>query len=337
MAATGLKLPMSSNASADRPRAFVTRMLPDPILQTLQEAARISVWPEDRPPTPEELARGAADAEGLLCLLTDRIDSSFLDSAPHLRVVSQMAVGTDNIDVDECTRRGIPVGNTPGVLTETTADLAFGLILATARRIVEADRFLRAGKWQTWSPMLLTGPDVHHATLGIVGMGRIGFEVARRARGFQMRVLYHSRSRHEDAETEFGAEYRPLDDLLAESDFVSVHAPLTRETRGIIGRRQLRRMKRTAILVNTSRGPLVDEAALVDALRTQTIAGAGLDVFETEPLSLSSPLLQLPNVVLNPHIGSASVQTRTRMAEIAARNLIAGLESKPLPYSVNSP
>jgi glyoxylate reductase len=317
------------------PKAFITRTLPEEALAIARAAAEIEIWPEPGPPPAAELAVQLADADGLVCLLTDRIDETLLASAPKLRVVSQMAVGYDNIDVEACTRRGISVGNTPGVLTETTADLAFGLLLMTARRLSEAENFLRAGKWKTWSPMELTGPDVHHATLGIVGLGRIGYEMARRAAGFQMRLLYQSRSRHEQAEREFGAERVSLDELLERSDFVSLHMPLSAETRRMIGAAELAKMKPTAILINTARGAVLDQAALVEALRERRIAAAGLDVFEAEPLPADDPLLQLDNVVLLPHIGSASIATRTKMAVLAAENLTAGLRGEPLPHPVN--
>ena len=316
-------------------KVFITREIPEDALRIVRAAAEIEVWPDPGPPPRDVLIQKAADLNGLYCLLTDRIDTELLDRAPELRVISQMAVGVDNIDVSACTKRRIPVGNTPGVLTETTADLAFALILAAARRLVEADRFTRSGEWTTWSPMLLTGPDVHHATLGIIGMGRIGREVAKRARGFDMRVLYHYRRPYPESTGELGAEYASLNDLLEQSDFVSLHVPLTPETRHLIGREQLRRMKRTAILINTARGPVVDEAALYEALKEGIIAGAGLDVFEIEPLALTSPLLKLDNVVALPHIGSASVATRTKMAVLAAENLAAGLRGERLPYAVN--
>lgn len=316
-------------------RVYVTRELPKQALDIIESAAEMEVWPGDGPPPRDKLMRKVGDAEGLLCLLTDRIDSELLDHAPRLRVVSQMAVGYDNIDVQACTARGVKVGNTPGVLTETTADLAFGLLLATARRLVEAEQFLRAGKWTTWSPMLLTGVDVHHATLGIVGMGRIGYEVAKRARGFDMRVLYSDLRAHEPAERDLGAERLALDEVLKQSDFVTVHTPLLPETRHLLGAREFALMKPTAILINTSRGPVVDQAALVQALRDGTIRAAGLDVFEVEPLPMDDPLLTLDNVVLLPHIGSASVETRTKMAVLAAQNLVAGLRGDPLPNPVN--
>jgi len=316
-------------------KAFITRKLPEQALTVARTAAEIDIWPGEGPPPRATLAERIADCEGLLCLLTDRIDDELLRQAPRLRVVSQMAVGYDNIDVEACTRRGVAVGNTPGVLTETTADLAFGLLLMTARRLGEAENWLRAGKWKTWSPMELTGPDVHHATLGIVGMGRIGMEMARRAAGFQMRLLYHNRSRNDAAEREFGAEWAPLDALLERSDFVSVHTPLSPETRHLIGRRELQKMKPTAILINTARGAVVDQAALTEALRERRIAAAGLDVFETEPISPDDPLLSLDNVVVLPHVGSASIATRTKMAVLAAENLAAGLRGLALPHPVN--
>lgn len=315
-------------------KVFVTRQLPEEALQIVRAAAETEVWPGALPPPREVLLERVAAIDGLLCLLTDRIDAELLNRAPKLRVVSQMAVGFDNIDVAACAARGIQVGNTPGVLTETTADLAFALLLATARRLVEADRFTRAGQWQTWSPMLLTGPDVHHATLGIVGMGRIGYEVARRAHGFEMTVLYADPHPHPAAEHDFGARRVDLDALLAASDFITLHTPLSPETYHLIGAEEFVRMKPTAILINTSRGPVVDEAALYDALKNRRIAAAGLDVYEVEPLPMDSPLLQLDNVTLLPHIGSASVATRTKMAVLAAENLVAGLEGRPLPHPV---
>lgn len=317
-------------------KVFVTRQLPEEALQIVRAAADTEVWPGELPPPRATLLEKVADLDGLLCLLTDRIDVELLDRAPKLKVVSQMAVGYDNIDVAACAARGVAVGNTPGVLTETTADLTFALLLATARRIVDADRFTRSGAWKTWSPMLLTGPDAHHATLGIVGMGRIGYEVAKRARGFDMTVLYTDVRRHEAAERDFGARFTDLDTLLSESDFVTVHTPLTPETRHLMGAAQFARMKPTAIFINTSRGPVVDQAALYDALAHGRIAAAGLDVYEVEPLPNDDPLLALDNAVLLPHIGSASVATRTKMALLAAENLVAGLEGRPLPNPVKA-
>jgi glyoxylate reductase len=321
--------------SSNLPCVFVTRRLPDAAMEIIYSASAAEVWQEEMPPPRAVLLEKVRAAEGLLCLLTDRIDAELLDNAPNLRVVSQMAVGFDNIDVAACSARGIPVGNTPGVLTETTADLTFALLLATARRIVEADRYTRSGAWQTWSPMLLTGPDVHHATLGIIGMGRIGYEVARRAHGFEMNILYTDAQRSEAAEQNFGAQFADLGTLLSQSDFVTVHTPLTPQTRHLMGAQQFARMKPSAIFINTSRGPVVDQAALYEALKRRQIAAAGLDVFEVEPLPLTDPLLQLDNVVLLPHIGSASIATRTRMAVLAAENLVAGLQGLPLPHPVD--
>ena len=316
-------------------KAFVTRILPEAALRIVREAVEMEVWPEEMPPSPDVLRQKVREADGLLCLLTDRIDNALLDSAPKLRVVSQMAVGYDNIDVAACAARGIAVGNTPGVLTETTADLTFALLLATARNVVAAERFTRSGDWRTWSPMLLTGPDVHHATLGIIGMGRIGFEVARRARGFEMTLLYSGNRPNEAAERAFGARFVELDTLLRESDFVTIHTPLTASTRNLMGAAEFARMKSSAIFINTARGGVVDQAALTEALRTRKIAAAGLDVFAIEPLPLDDPLLTLENVTLLPHIGSASIATRTRMAVLAAENLVAGLQGRPLPHPVS--
>jgi lactate dehydrogenase-like 2-hydroxyacid dehydrogenase len=275
--------------------------------------------------------------DGLLSLLTDRVDDELLDAAgPALRVVSNFAVGFDNVDVPACTRRGIPVGNTPGVLTETTADLAFALLMAAARRVVEGADYVRAGKWKTWGPLLLLGPDVHGATIGIVGFGRIGREVAKRARGFDMRILYHdvNRASPED-EAALGAEHAELAQLLRESDFVSLHVNLTEETRGLLDAAAFEQMKPTAIVINTARGPVIDHDALRDALTRGRIGGAALDVTDPEPIPPDDPLVSMPNCLIVPHIASASGRTRGRMAEIAARNLLAGLTGEPLPHPVN--
>jgi glyoxylate reductase len=290
----------------------------------------MEVWPGPGAPSPRELARRAAEAEGLLCLLTDRIDAALLDACPRLRVVSSCSVGLDHVDLSAAGQRGIAVGHTPGVLAETTADLAFGLLLAAARRIVEADRFVRQGHWteaRSWEPELLLGRDVHGASLGVVGLGEIGRAVARRARGFSMRVRGWSRSGRRVE----GVETLELELLLERSDFLSVHLARTPETLGLLDARALARMPRGAFLVNTSRGGIVDEQALVDALRNGQLAGAGLDVYDCEPLPPHSPLLELENVVLTPHIGSASIATRSRMADLAVDNLLAGLEGRPLP------
>jgi lactate dehydrogenase-like 2-hydroxyacid dehydrogenase len=270
---------------------------------------------------------------GILSLLTDRIDAAVMDAAgPDLRVISNFAVGVDNVDVAEATRRGIPVGNTPDVLTETTADLAWALLMAAARRVVEGDRYVRAGLWRTWEPQLLLGQDVHGATLGIVGYGRIGRAVARRASGFAMRVLVTSR--HPIAEAD-EATTVGLESLIEASDFISIHTPLTAETRGMFDRAAFARMKPGAILINTARGPIVESDALAEALASGRLAAAALDVTDPEPIPPDSPLLEIPTCIVVPHVGSASVQTRNRMATMAAHNLIAGLKGEPLPHCVN--
>lgn len=319
-------------------RVFVTRTLPGRALDMLREAGHTpDLWEDELPPSPPTLAERLALADAALTLLTDRIDASLLAAAPRLRVIANMAVGYDNVDPAEAAEAGVWVTNTPGVLAETTADLAFALLLAAARRVVESDRDTRAGGWRTWSPTGFLGQDVHGAILGIVGMGEIGEAVARRARGFSMRILYTNRSPRPSLEAELGAERRPLDQLLRESDFVSVHVPLTPETRHMFGTREFGLMKPGAIFVNTARGGVVDQDALVGALREGSIAGAALDVTDPEPLPLSHPLFDLPNVIITPHIASASVATRSRMAEMAAENIIAVLAGREPPNAVNRP
>lgn len=319
-----------------KPRAYVTRKIPSEALDIVAASCDYRIWDSESEPVPRDaLEAEISDADGVLTLLTERVDKRLLDAAPRLKVVANMAVGYDNIDVAECTRRGIVVTNTPGVLTETTADLAFALILAAARRVTEAERYLRQGQWKTWSPMLLTGVDVHGATLGIVGLGRIGEAVARRARGFSMRVLYANRSARPEVEAALGIERRGLDELLKSSDFVSIHVPLNDSTRHLIGERELNLMKPTAVLVNTSRGPVVNERDLYRALKDRRIFAAGLDVFDTEPIRSDNPLLELDNVVLLPHIGSASIATRTQMAVMAARNLTQVLAGQTPQNPVN--
>ncbi len=277
----------------------------------------------------------AREAEGLLTLLTDRVDRELLARAPRLRAVSNMAVGYDNIDVAACTERRIAVGNTPGVLTETTADFAFALLMAAARRVVEADAFVRAGKWKTWDPGLLLGQDVHGATLGIAGMGQIGQAVARRARGFGMRILYTDEVARPQSEAETGAQRVDKDTLVREADFLTLHVPLTPHTRHFIGARELAMMKPTAWLINTSRGPVVDQRALAEALAAGRPAGAALDVTDPEPIPMDDPLLRLPNVILAPHIASASLATRSKMADMAVDNLLAALAGRRPPHCVN--
>lgn len=279
----------------------------------------------------------ARDVDGLLTLLTDKIDASVMQEAPKLKVISNLAVGYDNIDVTEATKRGIVVGNTPGVLTETTADFAFAMLMAAARRVSEADAFTRKGRWKTWGPMLLLGQDIHHATLGIIGLGRIGLELAKRAKGFDMRVIYYDEIRRsEEEEKQFGIEFIPeLPTLLPQSDFISLHVPLLPTTHHLFGAAQFSLMKPTAILINTSRGPVVDPKALYEALKSRQIFAAALDVTEVEPIPLEDPLLTLDNIIITPHIASGSVVTRTKMATLAVDNLIAGLRGQIPPHCVN--
>jgi glyoxylate reductase len=293
------------------------------------------LWEGELPPPRETLLAEAREAEGLLTLLTDRVDAELLGIAPRLRAVSNMAVGFDNIDVPACTARGILVGNTPGVLTDTTADFAFALLMAAARRVVEGDAFTRAGKWRTWDPGLLLGVDVHHATIGIAGMGQIGQAVARRAHGFDMRILYTDEILRPEIEAATGARRVEMETLLRESDFITLHVPLTPETRGLIGATQLAMMKPDAILINTSRGPVVDQRALVEALRQGRPGMAALDVTDPEPIAMDDPLLALPNVIIAPHIASGSRATREQMAEMAVDNLLAGLRGDLPPNCVN--
>jgi glyoxylate reductase len=299
-------------------RCFVTRRLPGDALERLAAAHEVDVWPERTPPSPEELRERAAGAEGLLCLLTDRVDAALLDAAPGLRVISNYAVGADNIDVAAAKARGIAIGYTPDVLTDATADLAFALLLAIARRLPEGIAAVRDGEWQTWEPDWLLGRDVHGATLAIIGPGRIGRAVAGRAEGFGMEVLLVGRD-------------EPLAPALARADFVSLHTPLTDETRRFVDDAFLGAMKTTAYLVNTARGGLVDQDALARALRERTIAGAALDVTDPEPLPPDHPLLEAPNLIVLPHLGSATEATRERMADLAVDNILAGLAGEALP------
>ncbi len=326
-----------SRASGGRPRVFVARRIPDDGLTRVLAETDADLWTDALPPPRDELLRRVRGVDGLLSLLTDRVDDELLDAAgPQLRVVSNFAVGFDNIDVPACTRRGIPVGNTPGVLTETTADFAFALLMAAVRRIPEGHDYVRAGHWKTWGPMLLLGPDVHHATLGIVGFGRIGKEMAKRAHGFDMTVLVHDAyppSAEEQAA--LGVTAVSQDELFARSDMISLHVNLTPDTRHLIDAVALARMKPTAVLVNTSRGPVVDQVALADALRRGVIAAAALDVTDPEPMAPDDPLLALPNCLVVPHIASATRATRGKMAQMAAANLLAGLRGERLPTPVN--
>lgn len=309
-----------------RPHVFVSRRVPTAAMEVIEAACECRVWDqEDVSVPPDRLRQELAEVDGALVMLSDRIDREILAGATRLKMIANMAVGFDNIDTGACIERGVMVSNTPDVLTETTADLVWALLMATARRLVEAQQLVERDEWQSWSPMLLAGQDVHGATLGIIGAGRIGQAVALRARGFGMRILYHNRSRHRDFESAAGAIYVERDVLLSQSDFVVPMVPLTTDTRHLIDSRALRQMKPSAVLVNASRGAVVDEQALQEALEQGWIWAAGLDVWDTEPIRAGHPLLGLPNVVALPHIGSASIATRTRMASLAAENLVAGV------------
>jgi len=317
-----------------RRRVFATRELPGAPWERVREVAELRVWEGEREAPREVLLGEAARCEGLIVTLVDRVDAELLGAAPRLRVISTCSVGVDHIDLAAAAGRGIPVGHTPGVLTEATADLAFALLLAAARRIPEADRFVRDGRWtQPWEPRLLLGKELAGAMLGIAGLGAIGAAVAKRAQGFGLRVISWTRSGRSAPGV---TPMRELTELLAAADFVSVHLARTPETLGLIGGRELARMKRGAVLVNAARGGIVDERALCNALASGQLAAAALDVYATEPLPADSPLLAAPNLVLAPHIGSATEETRARMAELCVRNLIAGLRGEPLPRCANS-
>jgi len=320
-----------------RAKVFVTRRLFDEAISLIEEHADVEVYDSEEEPAPYDLIlEKVRDIDGLLCLLTDKIDARVIEAGERLKVISNYAVGYDNIDVEAATKRGIYVTNTPGVLTETTADLAWAILMAIARRVVEADKYVRAGRWiHAWGPKMMLGSDVHGKTLGIVGLGRIGSAVARRAKGFNMRVIYYDVVRREDLEGKMGLEYKPLEELLREADYITLHVPLTKDTYHLIGERELNMMKPTAYLINTSRGAVVDQRALYRALKERRIAGAALDVFEKEPIDQDDPLLELDNVVLTPHIGSASVETRKKMAMMATENLVSVLRGVEPPNLVN--
>ncbi len=320
-----------------KPKVFVTRKLAQEALDLISRETQMEVWPGELPPERETLLDKVRDADGLLSLLTDSIDAELMDAASKLIVISNYAVGYDNVDLGEATRRGIVVGNTPGVLTETTADMAFALLMASARRVAEGHEYTLKGRWRTWSPMVLLGQDIYGATLGIIGLGRIGAEVAKRARGFNMRILYHDPDRKDgQIEKELGARYVPEpSDLLSDSDFISIHVPLLPSTNGLIGAAEFDMMKKNAVLINTSRGGIVDQKALCQALESGRIFAAGLDVTTVEPIPQDDPLLTLKNVIITPHIASASVKTRTKMAMMAAENLLAGLKGELPPNCVN--
>ncbi len=321
---------------ASKPRVFVTRIIPDAGLQRIREHTDAEIWPEPLPPPHEVLLAKVAYCDGLVSLLTDRIDAGLMDAAPRLKVVSNFAVGFNNVDIPAATAHGIAVGNTPGVLTDATADMAFSLLIAAARRLVEGHQYTLSGKWQTWEPLGHLGQDLAGRTLGVIGMGRIGYALARRCqRGWDMKVLYHDVQRSEKAEQDLGAQFVDLDRLLRESDFVSVHTDLNDKTSGLFNDERFARMKPTAVFINTARGPIVDQKALYRALKRGTIFAAGLDVTDPEPPTPDEPLLTLPNVLVAPHIASATVGTRNAMAEICANNLLAGLAGEKLPAWVN--
>ena len=318
------------------PKALVTRMLLPEALDILRQHAEVEVWPGESPPSVDQLHRMVADCNGILTTIMDRIDAALMDAAPNLRAISQLAVGLDNVDVAEATRRRIPVGNTPGVLAKATADLAFALLLGAARRTSESDRWVRQGSWElAFHPTHWLGRDVHESTLGIVGLGQIGREIARRARGFDMRIIYHSRTRYADVEAEYGVSYVDFPTLLAEADFVVMSVPLTPETHHLISAEQLAMMKPSGILINVSRGPVVDPVALYRALEARSIGGAALDVTTPEPIPPDDPLLTLDNLVITPHIGSAALPTRLNTMKLAARNLVAGLAGEPMEACAN--
>jgi glyoxylate reductase len=320
-----------------KPKVFVCRPIAKEALDKIAQATEMEVWPDELPPPPAVIREKIKNVDGVLTLLTDKVDAAVIHEAPRLRVISNIAVGYDNIDVVEATKHHILVGITSGVLTETSADFAFTLLMAAARRVVEADRYTRQGKWKTWGPFVLLGQDINQATLGIVGLGRIGKEVAKRARGFDMKVLYYDAVRcPPQEEARLGIEFVDnLPALLSKADLITVHVPLTPQTRHLIGAAEFSLMKPTAVFVNTSRGAVVDQKALYTALRDRTIFAAGLDVTETEPIPQDDPLLTLDNIIIAPHIASASVPTRTRMAMMAADNLLGGLTGGAMPNCVN--
>jgi glyoxylate reductase len=319
-----------------KPKVFVTRIIPAVGLGRIRQYCDAEVWMEPLPPSHEELRERVADCDGLVSLLTDKIDAPLLDAAPRLKVVSNYAVGFNNIDVPAATARGIAVGNTPGVLTDATADMAFCLLIAAARRLTEAYAYAVSGQWKTWEPLGHLGQDLAGRTLGILGMGRIGYALARRCqRGWDMKVLYHDVRRNEQAEKDLGATFVDLDTLLRQSDFVSIHTDLNEQTRGLFNADRLEKMKPTAVLINTARGPIIDQKALYNALKSGVIFAAGLDVTDPEPPAPMESLLKLPNLIVAPHIASATIGARDAMAEICANNLIAGITGESLPAWVN--
>lgn len=318
-----------------KPKVLVTGRLPESIISRLSEHCEIEANREDRPMEMDAILAAISDKDGLLSMITDRVDDELMGRAPKLRIISQMAVGFNNIDVAAATRRGLPVTNTPGVLTDATAEVAFALILAVARRVVEGDRMVREGRFRHWAPFLFLGSQVSGKTLGIIGMGRIGKAVAKRAAGFDMKIIYHNPKRLDAVqEQQCGAQYMGLEELLSEADFISLHVPLTEKTMHLIGRKELAMMKNTAFIINTARGPVINEKDLVEALRERVIAGAGIDVYENEP-ALAPGLIDLENAVLLPHVGSGTLETRMKMAEMAVESLLIGLSGKVPPRMVN--
>ncbi len=310
-----------------KPSIFITRKLPQAVIEPLNAEYQVEMWEKEDVPVPRDvLLKKAGSASALITMLSDQMDGELLEHASSLKVVANLAVGYDNIDLQAAKEKGVIICNTPDVLTDTTADLTFGLLMAAARRIVEADRYIKEGRWKSWSPLLLAGADIHHKTIGIVGMGSIGETVAKRAKGFDMNILYHNRSRKPEAEEGLGAVYVSMDELLAQSDFVVVLAPLTQETEGLFQKEQFQAMKKSAFFINAARGPIVNEEALTEALKKGEIAGAGLDVFVEEPIDSNHPLLQLDNVVALPHIASSSIETRTAMMNLCVQNVMAVLK-----------
>jgi glyoxylate reductase len=320
-----------------KPKAYVTRMLPERGLNIIKKNFETEVWQDYAPPPRNVLLEKVKNVDALVTLLSDKIDAEAFNQAPGLKIISQLAVGFDNIDLQGATKRGIYVTNTPEVLTDTTADFAWALLMAIARRVVEADKYVRNGQWRVaWHPSMMQGRDVYGATIGIVGAGRIGYAMAKRATGFSMKILFYDVIPRPEMEKDFGAKRTDLDTLLKESDFVSVHVPLMKETHHLINSDKLKLMKKTAYLINNSRGPVVDEKALYEALKEGRLGGAGLDVFEQEPTSASNPLLKLDNMVVAPHISSASYETRSKMSEMVAENLLSFFEGKKPPNLVNA-
>ena len=315
---------------------FITRSLPESVIEPLKQIAKVQMWPKEDEPVPQDvLIEEARKADALITMISDKIDDHLFAAAPNLQVIANLAVGYDNIDVAAATKRGIAVCNTPDVLTDTTADLTFGLLISTARRLMEAEAFVKEGKWKSWSPLLLAGHDIHHKTIGIVGMGKIGQAVAKRATGFEMKVYYHNRTRKLDAEKELDATYCTFPELLETADYVVCLTPSTPETKHLFDEKAFKKMKQTAIFVNASRGDVVDEEALYEALVNGEIAAAGLDVFKNEPIDEKHPFLSLSNVVALPHIGSASIETRTKMMNLCCHNIISILSNERPKTIVN--